>query len=385
MLLGRKGHRVLLLDRGTFPSDLRQSTLLIHQPGVSYLDRWGLLGNVLSSGAPPITRWLVDMEALVLQGTPPPDGGTTAAIAPRRTVLDKILLDAAAATNVEVRESFIVEEVLIDGEQVVGVRGKDRGGASITERGRIVIGAEGHNSLVANAVNALEYNQRDSRICTVYTYWRDVQLLDGFQLEFYPRAYRAIYAWPTNDGQLLIGANWKVSEFEQVRADPEAHYLKVLDECAPEFSQRVRQGKRVDEFVGGYVRNFFRKPYGAGWALVGDAGASYEFTSAHGITNAFRQAAQIAEAIDDGLTEKRPMTDALSEFERKRNEFEGAFYDFTYQQATLQPPEPGTLQLLAAIHKSQHATDAFLGLFAQTTRPADFFSPANISQLLQAT
>jgi flavin-dependent dehydrogenase len=383
MLLGRKGHRVLLLDRSTFPSDLRQSTLLIHQPGVSYLERWGLLGKVCASGAPLITRWLVDVGTLVFKGSPPPDEGTTAAIAPRRTVLDKILLDAAAEANVEVREGFAVDEILIDDKTVVGVRGKDSGGASITERARIVIGAEGHNSLVAKAVNASEYNQRESKICTIYSYWRDVQLLDGFQLEFYPRAYRGVYAWPTNEGQLLIGANWKVSEFEQVRTDPEGHYMKVLEECAPEFSQRVREGKRVDEFVGGYARNFFRKPYGAGWALVGDAGASYEFTSAHGITNAFRQAAQIAEAIDDGLVQRRPMTDALSEFERRRNEVEGAFYDFTYQQATLEPPEPATLQLLAAIGRSQQATDAFLGLFAQTTKPADFFSPANIAKLLE--
>ena len=79
------------------------------------------------------------------------------------------------------------------------------------------------------------------------------------------------------------------------------------------------------------------------------------------------------------------MTDALSEFERRRNEVEGAFYDFTYEQATLEPPEPGALQLLAAICRSQQATDAFLGLFAQTTTPADFFSPANMAKLLEVS
>src|ERR1700730_16282008 len=92
MLLGRKGHEVLLVDRSTFPSDLRQSTLLIHQPGVSYLEQWGLLGKVRASGAPPITRWLVDLGPLVFKGSPLADGKTTEGIAPRRTVLDKILL-----------------------------------------------------------------------------------------------------------------------------------------------------------------------------------------------------------------------------------------------------------------------------------------------------
>ena len=384
MLLGRKGHKVLLLDRSTFPSDLRQSTLLIHQPGVSCLEQWGLLGKVRASGAPPITRWLVDVGPLVFKGSPPADGKTTEGIAPRRTVLDKILLDGAVEAKVEVREAFIVEEILIEAGKVTGIRGRDRAGKAVTDKARIVIGAEGNNSMVAKAVKAAEYKQRDSKICTFYTYWSGVNLLDGFQLEFYPRVYRGIYAWPTNDGQLLIGANWKVPEFEEVRKDPEGNYMKVLDQCAPDLGNRVRAGKRMDDFVGGYARNLFRKPYGEGWALVGDAGACYEFTSAHGITNAFRQAAQIAEAVSDGLAGKRLMADALSDFEKRRNEVEGAFYDFTYQQATLEPPPPEALQLFGAIHKSQRSTDAFLGLFAQTTHPGEFFSPANLDNLTRA-
>jgi flavin-dependent dehydrogenase len=382
MLLGRKGHRVLLLDRSTFPSDLRQSTLLIHQPGVSYLEQWGLLSKVRASGAPPITRWLVDVGPLVFTGSPSPYGKTTEGFAPRRTVLDKILLDGAVDANVEVREGFAVEEILAADGKVTGIRGRDRAGKSVTDTARIVIGAEGGNSMVARAVNAPEYNRRDSKVCTFYTYWSDVRPLDGFQLEFYPRVYRGVYAWPTNDGRLLVGANWKVSEFEQVREDPEGHYMKVLDECAPDLSNRVRAGKRVDDFVGGYARNFFRKPYGDGWALVGDAGACYEFTSAHGITNAFRQAAHIAEAVSDGLDDRQPMAQALSDFETRRNEIEGAFYDFTYQQATLEPPTPEALQLFEAIRKDQRATDAFLGLFAQTCDPADFFSPDNLGKLM---
>jgi flavin-dependent dehydrogenase len=384
MLLGRKGHKVLLVDRATFPSDLRQSTLLIHQPGVACLERWGLLGKVRATGAPPIARWLVDLGPLVFKGSPPPDGKTTEGIAPRRTVLDKILLDGAVAAHVEAREAFIVEEILVEGGKVTGIRGRDRSGKAVTANASIVIGAEGSNSLVAKTVRAPEYKQRESKICTLYTYWSGVELLHGFQLEFYPRVYRGVYAWPTNDGYLLIGANWKVPEFEEVCKDPEGNYMKVLDECAPDLGKRVRAGKRMDEFVGGYARNFFRKPYGDGWALVGDAGACYEFTSAHGITNAFRQASQIAEAVSDGLAGKRPMADALSDFEKRRNQLEGAFYDFTYQQLCLDPPPPEALQLFGAIHNSQETTDAFLGLIAQTTSPADFFSPANLGTLMGA-
>jgi flavin-dependent dehydrogenase len=324
------------------------------------------------------------MGPLVFEGSPSPYGNTTEGIAPRRIVLDQILLDGAAAANVEVREGFSVEEILIEDGTAIGIRGTDRTGRSIVEKALIVIGAEGNNSMVAKAVNAPEYNQRESKICTFFTYWSDVRLRDGFQFEFYSRAYRGVYAWPTNDGQLLIGANWKASEFDEVRKDPEGHYMKVLDECAPDLAARVRAGRRVGNFVGGYTRNVFRRPFGPGWALVGDAGACYEFTSAHGITNAFRQAAWIAEALDEGLAGSRPMVDALSDFEQRRNAVEGPYYDFTYEQTTLEPPSPAAIQLFTAVHNSQAAIDAFFGLFAQTTQPADFFAPASLSRLIGA-
>ena len=190
MLLGRRGYKVLLLDRSTFPSDLKESTLLIHQPGVSYLKQWGLFDRVRDSGAPPIKRWMVDTGPLVFEGSPPADGDTTEAIAPRRTVLDKILVDAAADAEVEVREAFTVTEIVSEDGVVTGIRGKERSGKSVTEKARIVIGAEGVNSMVARAVKAPEYDQRESKICTFYTYWSEVNLLEGFQFEFYPRVYR---------------------------------------------------------------------------------------------------------------------------------------------------------------------------------------------------
>jgi len=379
MLLARKGYRVLLVDRATFPSDQRQSTLLIHQPGVALLAKWGLLAKVRASGAPPITRWLVDLGPLVFRGTPIAEGETTEGFAPRRTVLDKLLVDAAAAAGADVEEGFAVEEIIFDGARVVGMRGRDRQGRLRAENAHIVIGADGYRSVVAEAVEPAEYLRRDPKICTFYTYWRGVPLLDGADLEFYPRVYCGAYSWPTNDGQVLIGVNWRVSDFERVREAPERHYGATLAECAPDLARRVRAGERADEFVGGYAANVFRKPYGSGWALVGDAGACYEFTSAHGITNAFRQAEYLAEAVTDGLAVPGSMDEALARFEARRNAAELEYYDFTYQQATLEPPPPDAMSLFAAIHRSQAATDAFLGLFAQTVRPSAFFSSANLA------
>nr|BFE73179.1 hypothetical protein GCM10020092_064800 [Actinoplanes digitatis] len=100
---------MLLLDRATFPSDT-VSTHLIHPPGAAALHRWGLLDRVTATGCPPIGRYTFDFGPLTLGGAPgTPD--SPFAYAPRRTVLDKILVDAAAEAGAEVREAFTVDEV----------------------------------------------------------------------------------------------------------------------------------------------------------------------------------------------------------------------------------------------------------------------------------
>src|SRR5436853_4803192 len=132
MLLARKGYRVLLLDRASFPSDTL-SVHYIHQPGVACLARWGLLDRVIASNCPPVRRQRIDLGPFALVGSPPPVDGIAEGYAPRRTILDQILVEAAAAAGAEVRERFSVQELLMDGERVTGIRGHAAGGATVTE------------------------------------------------------------------------------------------------------------------------------------------------------------------------------------------------------------------------------------------------------------
>jgi 2-polyprenyl-6-methoxyphenol hydroxylase-like FAD-dependent oxidoreductase len=126
MLLARKGHRVLLLDRAEFPSDTL-STHYIHQPGVARLARWGLLDQVVASGCPPVREVIFDPGPFTLTGAPPPADGHADAYAPRRTVLDAILLDAAAAAGAEVRTGFAVVHPRVPVEALPQRLDRDRG------------------------------------------------------------------------------------------------------------------------------------------------------------------------------------------------------------------------------------------------------------------
>jgi len=380
MLLARKGYRVLLVDRAGFPSDT-MSTHYIHQPGVARLARWGLLDKVVASNCPPVRRLRFDVGPFALVGTPPPADGAADGYAPRRTVLDKILVDAAVEAGAEVREHFSVQELVTDGERVTGIRGRAAGGATVTEQARVVIGADGLRSLVARGVQAPTYNVRPTLACTYYTYWSDVPL-EG--VELYPRPGRMMVAGPTNDGQILTIAYWPHAMFHEVRADIEGNFLKVLD-LAPDLAERVRNGKRSERFVGtADLRNLFRRPHGPGWALVGDAGYHKDPITAQGITDAFRDADLLAEALDDGFAGRRPLDQALAAYERTRNEAAMPIYEFTVGLAALAPPPPEMQQLFAALRHDQEQTDRFFGNIAGTVSIPEFFSPENLGRIMGA-
>ncbi len=379
MLLARKGYRVLLLDRDTFPSDI-MSSHYIWQPGVASLKGWGLLDKVVASNCPPIGAFAFDVGPFALKGTPPPADGVAEAFAPRRTVLDKILLDAAVEAGAEVRQGFSVQEVVVDGERVIGVRGRTQGGSTVTEEARLVIGADGSRSVLARTVQATEYDAQPALSCAYYSYWSGVPMAG---LEYYAGPARMMAAFPTNDGLTCIIIFWPSREFREYRSDIEGNFLKTVD-LAPGLAQRVRDGRREERFVGTVkVENFLRKPYGPGWALVGDAGYHKDPITAQGITDAFRDAGLLAEAIDTGLSQGSRLEEALASYEQQRNEAVMPMYQFTCQLATLDEPLPAEMQqLFGALRGNQAETDRLWGAFAGTVPIPEFFSPDNMQRII---
>ena len=378
MLLARRGLRVLLVDKAHFPSDTL-STHYIHQPGVAALKRWGLLPRIERSGCPPIRRYTLDVGPFALEGTPPPIGGVGEAYSPRRYVLDQILVEAAGEAGAEVRQGFTVQELLTDGERVVGIRGRSATGEQVTERAQIVIGADGMNSLVAHSVKATAYNVEPALTCAYYTYWSGVEM-EG--VELYPRPDRMIVASPTNDGRVVTIAFWPNEDFHRVRSDIEANFLETL-ELAPGLAERVRGATRSDRFRGTTrLPNYFRRPFGDGWALVGDAGYHKDPILALGISDAFRDAELLAGAVDDGLSGRQELESALAGYEQRRNELAAWGFGSTLDFARLQPPPAEMQQLFGALLGNQEDTDRFFGTFAGTVTPAEFFAPANLARII---
>jgi 2-polyprenyl-6-methoxyphenol hydroxylase-like FAD-dependent oxidoreductase len=374
MLLARRGYRVLLVDKAAFPSETI-STHLVHPPGVAALARWGVLEGALAGGCPPIGTYRFDFGAFALSGSP----GEPAAYCPRRSVLDEALVRAAAEAGAEVREEFIVDQVLVDRACVIGIRGRARGGRAVTERARIVVGADGMGSLVARTVRAESYHERPPLLAAYYAYWSGLPMAGCF--ETFVRPGRGFAAAPTNDGLTVVIAGWPYAEFEVNKKDVEGHYARTLA-LAPAFAERLGPARREGRLVGMAVPNFFRKPFGPGWALVGDAGYNKDFITGQGIQDAFRDAELCAEALDETLSGARTFAGAMSAYRARRDAAALPMYEFTCQLATLEPPPPALARLLSAIEGDAEAMGEFVRVNAGVTSPAEFLSEANVGRLL---
>lgn len=335
MLLAQNGHRVLLVDRATFPSDTMRNHFIRHN-GVAQLQKWGLLERVIASGCPPVREEILDLGDFPMSVDVSSVEGADAEYAPRRTVLDKILVDAAAEAGAEVREGFSVSEIVVADGRVVGIRGKSKGGAPVTESARIVIGADGQHSLVARTVGAPTYKERPVLTCGYYSYWSG---LPCTALEVWYRSDPAfvIIVFPTNFGLTCVAAQVPSARFAEFRLDVERHFMEVID-LAPDLANRLRKGMREERFYGtGDLPNFFRKPHGPGWALVGDAGYHKDPISARGVSDAFRDAALLAEAVDAGFSGRLSLDEALTGYERQRNEAALPEYVETCASASFRP------------------------------------------------
>jgi 2-polyprenyl-6-methoxyphenol hydroxylase-like FAD-dependent oxidoreductase len=377
MLLARKGYRVLIVDRGTFPSDV-VSTHVVHPPGVAALARWGLLDRLVATGCPPIHTYAFDFGPFTLAGSPG-TGEFPVAYCPRRTVLDKLLVDAAAEAGAEIREGFTVESIIIEDGRVVGIKGHSKDGGTVDERAAVVIGADGRHSLVAEAVKAPRYYERPPLLAAYYSYWSGLPLAGRFETYILPN--RGAATVETHDGLTVVIAGWPYAEFETNKKDVEGHFWKVLD-MIPAFAPRVRAARRETPFAGATLPNFFRKPYGPGWALVGDAGYIKDAITAQGITDAFHDAERVAGALDEAFAGKRSFDAAMDDAQQVRDRHVLPMYEFTCQLATLVPPPPEMQQLFGAIHGNQAATNDFVKMNAGTISPAEFFSAGNVGRIL---
>jgi flavin-dependent dehydrogenase len=297
LVAARAGLRVLVLDRGD-PGTDTLSTHALTRAGVLQLLRLGVLEDLIRQGTPAIRRttfhYLDETEAVEIR----PQAGVDALYAPRRTVLDPVLAEAAAAAGAEVRHGCRVTALLGgDGGRIEGVRFRDgRHGTDHEARSAITVGADGIRSIVAREVQAAAYWSQPQAGAMLYAHFVDPGV-DGYHWWYRPNATAGVI--PTNDGQVCVWVGTPAQRFmDELRGDPAAAFTRLLAEAAPEFGV-VFDPSNAEGRVFGYPGEpgYMRTSWGSGWALVGDAGYFKDPLTAHGITDALRDAESLAKAI----------------------------------------------------------------------------------------
>lgn len=341
MQLARKGYDVLVVDRAHFPSDTL-STHCLTGDAVPRLAQWGVLERLLAAGCRPVPGTVMTAgEAQSKTLMPPGAFGLN----PRRTVLDAVLVGAAREAGAELHEGVSVSRVVVSADgRVTGIEGTAADGSPVAAEGRVVIGADGRNSTVAKAVAAEAYNVLPGLTCAYYSYF------EGFAAEmtevwFAPG--HAVFAFPTDGGRTCLAAEFPRGQFERVRADIEAA-VEAAFASYPELRERYQQATRVEQWMGMLSAEwYYRKPYGPGWALVGDAGYLKDPVLGMGINDAFRDADLLAAALDEAFSGRQPYEAALASYQQQRDAATAMLYAVNYEVSTLQVG-PEMLRMLAA-------------------------------------
>jgi flavin-dependent dehydrogenase len=322
MLLARTGLDVLVLDRSRYGSDT-MSTHALMRTGVLQLHRWGLLDQVIAAGTPAVSRTVFDYGDEQVTVSIKPSHGIDALYAPRRTVLDPILIDAAAREGATVRYGTTVTDVVRDaGGRVVGVRGHDRTGRRIEPRARWIVGADGADSVIARAVGAPIERAGSAAMAYVYGYWDGVGG-DAYEWAYRPGACGGVI--PTNDGRAAVFAGTTPARLGRGGLDV---FHQVLAEASPAVARRLRDAGTPSGMRRFFGRpGFMRRPHGPGWALVGDASHWKDPIGAHGLTDAMRDAELLARALMMAEHHPGAADEALAEYHRTRDQLSRPLFD----------------------------------------------------------
>jgi flavin-dependent dehydrogenase len=314
MLLARRGYRVRAVDRATFPSDTL-STHVFTGDSIGRIYQWGLLERVLATGCFQARHAYLSSRGSTVDVFP--EASPFPGIAPRRTVLDRLLVDAAREAGAEVSEGVTVRGLVREGERVTGVHVHDANGHDEVLQARIVIGADGRHSPVAAAVGAEKYHTVPPVQFAYYSYWRGFEHIEAMELRFEEGGFQ--FAFPTNDDLVCIGATGMLPIPETARHDPET-FVRERIAADPVMGPRAKNMERAGRMMGwsGYA-SYFRMPSGPGWALVGDAGCLKDPTLGQGIHDAFRDADYLSQALDDGFSGRRELSEALADYRRRRD------------------------------------------------------------------
>ncbi len=354
MLLARAGIRVLVIERDAYGSDTL-STHALMRTGVALLARWGILDRVAAAGTPLVRKTTFDYDGETIEIDIRPDAETPGLFAPRRTIIDRHLIDAAIAAGAEVRFETRATDLTRDTTgRVNGVVTMDKNGQRSTVRADIVIGADGRHSMVASQVEARQIASAPATTAGVFAYVPGLPN-DGYRWFFAEGAHLSVI--PTNSGEHCVCTIVHRDRYQEVFGTaPDVAFLDLVHRFDPLLADAVSPNIRdIRLRRWGGAPAFMKRCQGRGWALVGDAGYFKDPLTAHGITDALRDASLLADAL---IMRGRA---GLADYEHMRNRLSYDLFDITRDVASFN----WSLEELKGLHAELNATMKAEHIFMQ--------------------
>lgn len=376
MLLSRQGHKVLLVEKSVFPRDTN-STHFIWPRGMSYLNRWGLADHILES-APHYQNMEISIEGISLVGSVPIEDlrdrfrtlhGDDAGVidyycGPRRYFLDSYLLEAAKESGVEVREGVCFQDTLIEHGRVTGITAKNSDGESFSATAKIVIGADGRFSQFAKKVGA---RTKDYRELSTFAYYGYFSGIERQELAIHKKGRLGTAIYPTQNNTQMVLVYGPTAWWDDFKQDLENNFMDVFRFCAPEIAKLVEKAHRTEKFKAcGTMPAFQRESYGAGWALVGDAGSFKDQVTAMGITHSFRDAELITSFLHPALLGNVSLEKTLAEYQQVRAKDYQDYFDLVCYVAEMNSYSQDELKYYYSIRNDRPAVDRMISQFGDT-------------------
>lgn len=358
MLLARQGHRVLLLDKDQFPSN-KMSTHFMKRAGVAFLDKWGVLDQVATCGAPIVNKWDYNYEGIRIVGQGKAIAGIQNEYAVRRLELDQILIEAAQKAGAHHHAGFRVTDLIWSDERVVGIKGTE-GDKTQAITASIVIGADGLQSTIARKVNSQKVVDLPTLNCGYYAYFSGMPVQHALESHQFKNK-RLLITFPTNDDLHVVFLFWPSELARSVRSDLQKTFFDTL-KLAPSLLERVRDGQQESQFFGTPLfSNFMRKSWGAGWALIGDAAMHRDPITAYGMSNAFADADLISKSVNAFLSGDQSFDEALNEYEEQRLRCQTPPFQATVEAARMHAYSPeAEMELNALSNADQIKKNKFI-------------------------
>jgi flavin-dependent dehydrogenase len=372
-MLARRGLRVCLLDKATFPSEAL-STHVIQPCGVAVLDRLGVLDAVLAAGAVPLTRFtLVSNDARIDAAIDGEEFGSPS-LCLRRIALDHLLVEAAASAGAEVRTGERATGLLRENGRVAGVE-TDQGPL----HARLVVGADGRRSTVAELAGAAEYHVEPPGRMFAWAYFEGVADLEG-RLRLGSVGELNFVAGPTDAGLYMAAVCPSLEVKDAFLADREGSFMAGVA-AWPELAELLDGASRVGSIrVMADWYGYFREAAGPGWVLLGDAGNFKDPSPAQGIADALRQAEHLADAVVGGFDDAGDIDHELRRWWRWRDEDGYEMHWFATDMGAPGTSQPLATQFIRDVAGDGEATKGLMRVLNHDIPPSQLFTARRLGR-----